>query len=85
MDSNWSLGYIVESEGKEALVQSFGSLEESRKAIGYFRDKVKAAGFADLHLQAIAYGQNGEPYLLKKETRKASASMRSSRSWARQL
>ena len=81
MDSNWSLGYIVESEGKEALVQSFGSLEESRKAIGYFRDKVKAAGFADLHLQAIAYGQNGEPYLLKKETRKASASMRSSRSW----
>lgn len=49
------------------LVQSFGSLEETRKALDYFRQEVKAAGFAGLHLQVISYGQGGEPNLLKAQ------------------
>ncbi len=49
------------------LVQSFGSLAETRKALDYFRQEVKAAGFAGLHLQVISYGQGGEPNLLKAQ------------------
>jgi len=33
------------------LVESFGSVEESRKALDYFRDEVKKAGFPGLHIQ----------------------------------
>jgi len=36
----------------DKLVQSFnGSLEETRKALDYFRDEVKKAGFPGLHIQ----------------------------------
>ena len=49
------------------LVQSFGSLEETRKALDYFRQEVKAAGFAGLHLQVISYGRGGAPDLLKAQ------------------
>lgn len=33
------------------LVQSFGSIEETRKALDYFRDKAKEAGFPGVHFQ----------------------------------
>ena len=33
------------------LVQSFGSIEETRKALDYFRDKAKEAGFSGIHFQ----------------------------------
>lgn len=51
----------------DELVQSFGGLEGTRKALDYFRQEVQAAGFPGLHLQVISYGRNGEPYLLKAE------------------
>ncbi|MDR0747972.1 MAG: glycoside hydrolase family 99-like domain-containing protein [Tannerellaceae bacterium] len=36
----------------ENLVEGFGgSIEESRKALDYFREEVKKAGFPDLHIQ----------------------------------
>lgn len=36
----------------ENLMESFGgSVEETRKALDYFREKVKQAGFPDLHIQ----------------------------------
>ena len=38
------------------LIRSFGSEEEAGKAIAYFRDEVKKAGFPDLHLQEIRGG-----------------------------
>lgn len=38
------------------LVRSFGSMEETAKAIAYFREKVKEAGFPDLHLQETLGG-----------------------------
>ena len=42
--------FSIFSVGK--LLESFGeSVEEARKALDYFRDEVKKAGFAGLHLQ----------------------------------
>lgn len=41
------------------FINSFGSLQEARKAIDYFRDEVRKAGFPDLHLQSIIGG--GKP------------------------
>jgi hypothetical protein len=38
------------------LVQSFGSVEETRKALDRFRAKTQAAGFPDLHLNAVTWG-----------------------------
>ncbi|MDR1155100.1 MAG: glycoside hydrolase family 99-like domain-containing protein [Bacteroidales bacterium] len=50
------------------LMDSFGgSLEETRKAINYFRDEVKKAGFPDLHLQH----NFGGGYFLNPESEKA--------------
>lgn len=38
------------------LVKSFGSLDETREALARFRAKTKAAGFPDLHLNAVTFG-----------------------------
>jgi hypothetical protein len=46
------------------LVKSFDGLEETRKALDYFRQEVIRAGFPGVHIQVISYGRNGEPYLL---------------------
>jgi len=46
------------------LVQSFNGIEGTRKALDYFRDEVKKAGFPGLHIQLIGWGANGKPYLL---------------------
>lgn len=35
----------------DQLVESFGSLEEASKAMAYFRDEVRKAGFPGLHVQ----------------------------------
>jgi len=37
------------------LIKSFGTFEETRKAIDYFREQTKKAGFPDLHLQMIVF------------------------------
>jgi hypothetical protein len=39
-----------------ALVASFGSLDATRQALEHFRAKTKAAGFPDLHLNAVVWG-----------------------------
>ena len=39
------------------LLASFGSVEATRTALDHFRVKTKAAGFADLHLNAVVWGQ----------------------------
>lgn len=49
------------------LVQSFNGLDETRKALDYFRDEVKKAGFPGLHIQLIGYDINGNPFILKPE------------------
>ena len=46
------------------LVQCFGSLADTKKALDYFRDEVKKAGFPGLHIQVIGYGGKGNIYLL---------------------
>ncbi|MFN3653038.1 MAG: glycoside hydrolase family 99-like domain-containing protein [Armatimonadota bacterium] len=38
------------------LVQSFGGVEETRKALDRFRAKTRAAGFPDLHLNGVTWG-----------------------------
>jgi len=38
------------------LLESFGSIEETYKAVNDFRVKVKKAGFRDLHLNAVVWG-----------------------------
>lgn len=38
------------------LVESFGSIDETRKALQRFREKVKSAGHPDLHLNAVVWG-----------------------------
>lgn len=42
--------------GMHKLIESFGTVEEARKAIDYFREEVKKAGFPDLHIQSIIGG-----------------------------
>jgi len=37
------------------LIKSFGTVEETRKAIDYFREETQKAGFPDLHLQLIVF------------------------------
>jgi hypothetical protein len=39
------------------LVASFGSVAETRKALDRFRERVRAAGFPDLHLNAVVWGR----------------------------
>ena len=46
------------------LIESFGSLDETRKAMDYFRAEVRKAGFPDLHLQLIF----GGGYFLKEKS-----------------
>jgi len=38
------------------LVEGFGSLEETKRALSRFRDKTEAAGFPGLHLNAVTWG-----------------------------
>ena len=52
----------------ENLIKSFGSVEETRKAIDYFREEVKKAGFPDLHLQLIGNGSPGKNLVQNFET-----------------
>ncbi len=40
----------------EKLMKGLGGLEETKKALNYFREMTKKAGFPDLHLQLITYG-----------------------------
>ncbi len=47
-----------------SLVESFDGIEGTKRALDYFRDEVKKAGFPGLHIQLIGYGINGSPYLL---------------------
>ncbi|MDO5580137.1 MAG: glycoside hydrolase family 99-like domain-containing protein [Planctomycetia bacterium] len=39
------------------FLESFGGIEQTRKAVNHFRDRVKAAGFPDLHLNAVVWGR----------------------------
>ncbi|MGM9759438.1 MAG: glycoside hydrolase family 99-like domain-containing protein [Parabacteroides sp.] len=48
------------------LVNSFGSIEETRKALDYFREQVKAAGFPGVHFQM----NPGGGYFLNDDNRK---------------
>lgn len=50
------------------LIESFGSVEETRAALDYFRDETKKAGFPGLHLQLIALGDPGEEIIQQIET-----------------
>ena len=38
------------------LIKSFGGVEQTGAALARFREKTKAAGFPDLHLNAITFG-----------------------------
>ncbi|MHC4800059.1 MAG: glycoside hydrolase family 99-like domain-containing protein, partial [Planctomycetota bacterium] len=39
------------------LVRGFGSVQATRKALDHFRAQTKAAGFKDLHLNAVVWGR----------------------------
>jgi len=45
------------------LVQSFGNLEDAGKALDYFREEVKKAGFPGLHIQLVGKDAGGIPHL----------------------
>ncbi|MDX9881457.1 MAG: glycoside hydrolase family 99-like domain-containing protein [Prolixibacteraceae bacterium] len=45
------------------LIKSFDDLEGTSKALNYFREEVKKAGFSGMHIQLIGRGRNGNPYL----------------------
>lgn len=45
------------------LLEGFGSVEKTRDALDYFRKEVRNAGFPDLHLQLIVFG-NPNPDLV---------------------
>lgn len=45
------------------LVESFdGKVEETGRALDYFREEVKKSGFPGLHLQLVGGEKNGQPY-----------------------
>lgn len=46
------------------LVQSFNGFAETRKALDYFREQVKKAGFPGLHLQGVGSNLKYEPKLI---------------------
>ncbi len=50
------------------LLEGLGGIEKTAEALDYFREKTKAAGFPDLHIQLIIYG---EPDQERLETHKA--------------
>jgi len=50
------------------LIKSFGSVEETREAIDYFREETKEAGFPDLHLQLIVFESPNQQLRQKLET-----------------
>ena len=45
--------------GMDKFIECFDNIEEARKALDYFREEVKKAGFPDLHIQSIIGG--GDP------------------------
>ncbi len=45
------------------LIKTFGSLEETRKGLNYFREEVKKAGFPGLHIQLINDGLPSDAFL----------------------
>ncbi len=47
------------------LVKSFNGLDGTKKALDYFRDEAKKAGFPGVHIQVVGRGTN-EPVLLDK-------------------
>jgi Glycosyltransferase WbsX len=49
------------------FIQGIGGLDAAREALQSFRSKVKAAGFPDLHLNAIVWGVTVLPSELKLE------------------
>lgn len=48
----------------QKFIDSFGNLEETKKAVDYFRAEVRKAGFPDLHLQSIIGGGNPNENIL---------------------
>jgi len=54
------------------LISSFNGLEGTQKALQYFREEVKKAGFPGLHIQLVvwAWQGNGQPYLLSDDLMK---------------
>jgi hypothetical protein len=50
------------------LIKSFGSPEETKKAIDYFREETQKAGFPDLHLQMIVFEAPNKTLLTNIET-----------------
>ncbi len=57
---------VVSIFSVENLVEGLGGVEESRKALDYFREEVKKAGFPGLHIQQ---NQGGGPVLSEQEAR----------------
>jgi hypothetical protein len=49
------------------LVNSFGDLEGTRKALEYFREEVEKAGLPGLHLQIITMGMSGEAGIIGED------------------
>jgi len=47
------------------LIERMGGLSTARTALDRFRDKVRSAGFRDLHLHAVAWGVNELPALAR--------------------
>ena len=58
--------FSIFSPGK--FIQSFGTDEEARKALDYFREETKKAGFPGLHIQWTAGGNPNESLLKRIET-----------------
>ena len=53
-----------------SFIRSFGGLQEAASALAYFRSRVRAAGFADLHLNQVLWNLGvlpGEKALLTDE------------------
>ena len=50
----------------EKFVQSFGTVDEARKALDYFRKEVKRYGFPELHIQSIIGGGMPDEKMLQQ-------------------
>lgn len=63
--SKWGTCLLVFSIGQ--FDKTFGSLEETRKGLDYFREEVKKAGFPGLHVQLMTGGVPNADFLKQIE------------------
>ncbi|NND09002.1 MAG: glycoside hydrolase family 99-like domain-containing protein [Saprospiraceae bacterium] len=66
------------------LIDGLGGLGQTKKALEYFREKTKEAGFPDLHIQLIIYGRTNPDRLKTYQSLKINSLTQYNWGWMRE-